>query len=140
MDDRFSMWMDPNGKPVTSKGIAHNKMILGGRYQESTYKGDVMGMKMEGTGTLGYDNAKKAFQSTWIDNMGTGIMYLSGPWEEATKTMTLTGITVDPATGKDMAVRQTLQFVDDQHQVMKMYMTPENGKEFQTMEIKLTKK
>ena len=32
---------------------------MGGRYQQSTFKGDFGGMPFEGTSTTGYDNAKK---------------------------------------------------------------------------------
>jgi hypothetical protein len=35
-------------------------------------------MPFEGISTLGYDNAKKTFFSTWIDNMGTGMMVMEG--------------------------------------------------------------
>jgi hypothetical protein len=49
-----------------------NTMILGGRYQQSMIKGNMMGMPFEGMGLLGYDNAQKLFYSTWVDNMGTG--------------------------------------------------------------------
>lgn len=31
-------------------------------------------------GIMGYDNAKKKFVSTWIDNLGTGIINMPGEW------------------------------------------------------------
>jgi hypothetical protein len=136
----ISLWMDPNGKPMTSTGTCTNKMIMGGRYQESTFAGNFMNMPMEGKGTLAYDNAKKMFQSTWIDNLGTGIMNLTGTWDDATKTMNLSGTQTDPMSGKDMKVRETFKIVDDNHQVMEMYMSPQGMNEFKSMEIKFTKK
>ncbi len=33
-----------------------------------------MGMPFEGMGIDGYDNLAKQYVSTWVDNMGTGIM------------------------------------------------------------------
>ncbi len=136
----MTMWMDAKAKPVTSTGTCTNKMVMGGRYQESFYAGDFMGSPMEGKGTLAYDNAKKAFQSSWIDNMGTGIMFLTGAWDDATKTINFSGVMTDPATGKDMKVRQTLKIVDDTHHVMEMYMSGEGISEFKSMELKFTKK
>lgn len=135
----LTMWMKPDAPPTTSTGTTVNKMILGGRYQESVHKSTMMGMPFEGHGLLAYDNAKKIFQSSWVDNMGTGIMNMEGPWDEATKSITFTGKTVDPMTGKDMGVKEIFKMVDDNHHVMEMYMT-NDGKEFKTMEIKFARK
>jgi hypothetical protein len=135
----MTMWMKPDAPPTNSTGTTVNKMILGGRYQESVHKSTMMGMPFEGHGLLAYDNAKKIFQSSWVDNMGTGIMNMEGPWDEATKSITFTGKMVDPMTGKDMGVKEIFKMVDDNHHVMEMYMT-NDGKEFTTMEIKFTRK
>ena len=80
-----SMYMAPGAPPETSKGKAVNKMILGGRYQVSEFKGTMMGQPFEGVSTLGYDKHKNIFENTWVDNMGTGIMYMEGTWDDATK-------------------------------------------------------
>ena len=97
-------------------------------------------MPFEGISTTGYDNAKKVFVTTWIDNMGTGVMELEGPWDSTTNTTTLKGKECDPTSGKDMEVRETLKMIDDKHQYMEMYMTGPDGKEYKSMEIKYTKK
>lgn len=136
----ITMWMDPSAPPTKSKSTCTNTMILGGRYQQSVNKGNFEGMPFEGISTMGYDNAKKIFQSTWVDNMGTGIMYLEGKYDPNTKTITSTGKSVDPMTGKDMGVREVFTMIDDNNQTMTMYMTPEGGKEFKSMEIKFTRK
>jgi hypothetical protein len=135
----MTMWMKPDAPPTTSTGTTVNRMILGGRYQESVHKGTFMGMPFEGRGLLAYDNAKKILQSSWVDNMGTGIMNAEGTWDEGTKSATLTGKSVDPMTGKDMGVKEIFKMLDDDHQVMEMYMV-NDGKEFKTMEIKYTRK
>jgi hypothetical protein len=134
-----TMWMDPAGPPTKSTATCTNTMILGGRYQQSHSKGDMNGMPFEGTSTVGYDNAKKIFMSTWIDNMGTGIMYTEGTYDEKTKTINFGGECVDPMSGKQMKVRETFKMIDDNNQYMEMFMT-QNGKEFKTMEIKFTRK
>lgn len=73
-----TMWWAPDSKPQISKGSCTNKMIMGGRYQQSNFKGDFAGFPFEGTSITGYDNAKKAFFSTWMDNMSTGTMKMEG--------------------------------------------------------------
>ncbi|HEX9510261.1 MAG TPA: DUF1579 domain-containing protein [Puia sp.] len=135
----LTMWMAPGAAPTTSTASCTNKMILGGRYQESKYTGTFMGMPFEGVGMLAYDNAKKVFVSSWVDNMGTGMMTLEGPWDDNSKSVTLLGKSVDPMTGKDMNVRQVFKIIDDNAQQLDMYMQM-NGQEFKTMEIKLTRK
>ncbi|WP_153798870.1 DUF1579 domain-containing protein [Foetidibacter luteolus] len=134
-----TMWMAPGAPPTTSTGTCVNKMILGGRYLEAKYSGSIMNMPFEGIGNTGYDNAKKVFMSTWIDNMGTGIIYMTGTWDAATKTITSTGKQVDPMTGKEIDIKQVYKFVDDKHEYMEMFMTVD-GQEMKTMEMKYTRK
>ncbi len=135
----ITMWMKPGAPPMNVTGESKNEMILGGRYLQSKNTGNMMGMPFEGIGVTGYDNAKKMFVSSWIDNMGTGMMYLEGVWDDATKSIKLSGKMVDPITGKDVPVKENIKFVDDNTQIMEMYMD-DNGKEFKSMEIKYTKK
>lgn len=134
------MWMDPKAPPMTSTGTATYKMVMGGRYQESEYKGNIMGQAMEGFGLLGYDNFKKVFESTWVDNMGTGTMRADGKYDPATKTFTMTGNMVDPMTGKSCTVRQTEQMVDNDTHIMTMYNSIGGAPEFKTMELTFKRK
>ncbi len=136
--EQLKFWMAPGAPATESKASCNNTMIMGDRYQQSTHKSEMNGMPFEGTGILGYDNAKKVFVSTWIDNMGTGIMYMEGKWDEKGKTIHFKGKSVDPMTGKEMQVREEFRIIDDSHQEMEMYMT-QNGKEFQSMEIKFSR-
>src|SRR5687767_13932178 len=71
-------WDKPGATPRTSTGKAVNKTILNGLYQTSSFKGNMMGMPFEGVSTTGYDNHKKKFITSWIDNMGSGIMHMEG--------------------------------------------------------------
>jgi len=134
------MWMDPKSEPMISKGECTYKMVLGGRYQETQFKGDMMGQQFEGKGVMAYDNFKKQFESTWIDNMGSGIMKTEGNYDPATKTFTMTGKLVDPMTSKECTVRETLKIVDDDTHVMTMYNTVAGQPEFKTMELTFKRK
>ncbi|MES2881965.1 MAG: DUF1579 domain-containing protein, partial [Bacteroidota bacterium] len=107
------MWMAPDAPPLESKASVTNKMIMGGRYQQSTFKGDMMGMPFEGTSTVGYDNAKKLWVSSWIDNWSTGIMNMEGTWDEATKTASYTGKMICPANNIECDIKQTVKMIDD---------------------------
>jgi hypothetical protein len=134
-----TMWMQPGAPPTNSNAECTNEMILGGRYLQSRNKGTFFGSPFEGIGIIGYDNAKKVFVNSWIDNMGTGMMYLTGTWDPATKSINFTGSMVDPAKGGDVKVREVYKIGDDNTQIMEMYSITD-GKEFKNMEIKYTRK
>ena len=138
-NEEVTFWMAPGGPPTKNQSTCTNKMIMGGRYQESIHSGMMEGMPFEGKGTLAYDNLRKVFLSTWIDNWGTGMMYMEGKYDPATKTISFSGKCVDPLVGKEVPVRETFKIIDDKTQKMEMFMT-KNGKEFKNMEIVFTRK
>ncbi len=137
--EEITMWMAPGAAPMVNKATTKNEMVMGGRYQVSKTTGNMMGMPFEGMSTLGYDNAKKEFNSTWIDNFGTGTILLTGTWDDKTHIITLKGKEFDPMTGKDLQVKQTMQFIDDDNQLIEMFIANGQG-EFKTMSIKITRK
>jgi hypothetical protein len=96
-------------------------------------------MPFEGYSIFGYDNIKKIFESTWIDNMGTGTIHMEGTYDASTKTVNLKGKEMDPMSGKEIDLRQTVQFIDDNNQLVQMFSN-RNGQEVKVMEIKLTRK
>ncbi|MFA3783314.1 DUF1579 domain-containing protein [Melioribacteraceae bacterium 4301-Me] len=132
------MWMNPNSEPSITEGNAVIETLLGGRYFKTTHTGNFMGMPFEGFSIEAYDNALQEFSSIWIDNFGTGMMYLRGKYDEPTKTITYVGASVDPIQKKEMKVKEVFKFVDDNNFSMEMYML--NGdKEVKTMEINYTR-
>ena len=136
----ITMWMSPEAEPMKSTGTMTNKMIMGGRYQVSTFKGDMMGAPFEGTSTTGYDKARKVWTSSWVDNMSTGIMNMDGTWDEASKTTTYTGKMLCPGNGQMSEMKQVMKMVDDKTQVMEMYGPDmKTGKQYKSMELKLKK-
>lgn len=134
-----TMWMDPSQPPVQSKSEATCSMIMDGRYQETHTKGEFNGMPFNGYSLVGFDNARKVYQSTWIDNMGTGMMFMEGTMDMKTHVIHFTGTSTDPMSGKVMKCREDWTIVDDKTQKMEMWMTPPAGKEFKTMEITMRK-
>ena len=136
----MTMWMSPDAPPMTNKSNVVNTMVYGGRYQQTTFKGDFMGMPFEGSSTTGYDNAKKAFFTTWMDNMSTGLMNMEGTWDEASKSMNFKGKMICPANGKECEMREVYKIVDDNTHVMEMYGPDmKTGKPYKSMEIKFTR-
>lgn len=139
-DGATTLWMAPDAPPSQTKMVCINTMIMGGRYQQAVHRGTFEGQPFEGVSTVGFDNVKKAYISTWIDNMGTGIMVMEGKYDAKTKTINFKGKQVDPVSGKELEMRENFTFVDDNTRKMEMYQKPLVGKEFKTMEIVFTRK
>lgn len=134
----IKMWLDPAAPPTTSEGTATGEALLGGRYFQMKHKSSFNGMPFEGIQTDGFDNAKKTFFSTWIDNMGTGVLVMEGKYDEAAKTLTYTGTMADML-GKDIKIREIIKIIDQNNFYMEMFQEMD-GKEFKSMELKMTKK
>ncbi len=128
------LWMAPGAEPVTSELTCENTMLLGGRYQRSTYAGTIMGMIYEGEGVTGFDNSKGAYQMTWYDIVRTDIMMMSGTYDEKTHTITLKGTMYDAVTNKDIEVKMIMRFESKDVYIMEMYTG-----EFKTLEITHTR-
>lgn len=140
-NEELTFWMGPDDtKPTKSTAVAQTKMIMNGLYQESRHTGNMMGMPFEGLSTLAYDNAAEQYISTWIDNMGSGIMIMRGNYDEASKTVKMEGECTDPMTKKQKKIREVISMIDENTQKMEMYDTAPDGKEYKNMEIIMKRK
>jgi Protein of unknown function (DUF1579) len=134
-DTTAKMWMDPSKPPQESKGVAENKMMLGGRFLEQSFEGTMMNQPFSGKGYTGYDLYKKQYVSTWMDTMGTMIMMATGTADASGKKVTLTGQVDDFMTGKKMDFKETATVIDPDHNMFEMWMPGPDGKMFKTLEI-----
>lgn len=128
-------WMAPGQPPVESSGTMHAGSMFGGRYVEHTWKGNMMGMAFEGRGTDAYDNVGKMYVSSWVDNMGTGIMYQTGTCDASATTCTYSGDVWDPMSGKKSTMKSVITWLDDNTFKNEMYGPGPDGKEAKMMEI-----
>jgi quercetin dioxygenase-like cupin family protein len=134
----MTTWYHPDSAAIQWTAKGEVKMILNGHYQEGSYTGDFMGMPFEGRSVTAFDNAKKEYVSTWIDNMGTGVMIMQGKASADGKTLELKGKMYDPAQGKEVDARETMKIIDEKTQLMEMFYV-RNGKEMKSMEMKMVK-
>lgn len=131
---QIKTWMVP-GKPAQeSTGTMDASMVLGGRYLETIHKGQMMGMAFEGHELDGYDNVTGQYFGAWIDNMGTGLMPMTGSLDASGKVMTMTGEFTDPASHKKMTYKGVSTRVDDDTLHYESYMV-DGGKEIKVMEM-----
>ena len=133
------MWPAPGAPPQESKGSATMKMILGGRYLESNFKGDFFGAPFAGIGHAGYDRYKKQYVETWMDSMSTMVMVSEGQCSDGGKSRTMTGTYDDAMTGLSTTMRSVYTMKDDDHILLEMYTKAGSTPEFKMMEIQYTR-
>jgi hypothetical protein len=128
-----------------SKGVMHCKMILGDRYLQLNYEGDMVmpdgktTMPFKGMGLAGYDKGKKKYTNVWLDEMSTGMMMTEGTADG--NVLTLEGQCVDPMSGKPLKVKEIITETDSSHHKYELHMTgPGEDKMTKVMEINYTKK
>lgn len=145
-DCKMTFWMAPGAPPSTSAGTAVRKPIMGGRYfvmdtavkmqmpgpDGQNHPVDYKGMELDG-----YDNGKGVFFSTWVDNMGTGLLKAEGSYDPASKTFTYHA-QEEMTPGTKTAVRGAVKVIDKDHYIFEWY-EDRGGKEEKTMEITYTR-
>lgn len=124
----------PGGPVDTQQAKETIRMTMNGLYQESDFSSNMMGQPMSGHSTMGFDNMRKVFVSTWIDNFGSGIIMMEGSYDEASKTLNMKGKQSDPMVNMQSDIRQEMKFADDDNYTMTMYATGPDGKEMKMMD------
>ena len=104
-----------------SKCTATYKSICGGMWIQSDFQGDLGGTKFQGHGLDGYDATKKKYTGIWVDSMSTAPMLMEGDYDEAKKTLTMTGESTNPQ-GKKEKFKAVTEHKDKDHMTFKMYM------------------
>lgn len=135
-----TVWRMPDTTAVYATIRMKSEMTMEGRYLVSNISGKIEDTTFEAMGTLGYDNAKKVFVSTWIDNFGTGITELEGNWNNAEHQLELKGKMVDPVSGKEVEARENIRAIDKDNQFLELLLYPgDKNKEHKLMEIKYSR-
>jgi hypothetical protein len=136
---KIKSWMEPDKPPVESSGTCEQKMLLGGRFLQQEFTGDMMGSTFTGIGFTGYDNHAKKYVSTWMDSMGTSILFFEGTGSADGKTITQEAHRDDPIRGP-MKWRSVTKIVNSNAFIFEMYSADKKGKEEKMMEIAYSRK
>lgn len=103
------VYWDPSSPPIESKGTTTYTMILDGRFLEQEFKGQMQmpgedgqmqSAPFEGRGLMGYNNTRKQYVGTWVDNFTTAILYMTGDVSQDGKTLTMFAEMDEPMTGE----------------------------------------
>jgi hypothetical protein len=133
--------MDPSQPAQETQSTATITALMDGRYIQEVDSGQMMGQPFSGMGLYGFDNVTGKYVSTWIDNMGTGIMTSVGTSDATGKVIRWNATMSDPMTGKASKARMVTTVTDDDHHTFEMFGVPPGGKkEMKMMTIEYARK
>lgn len=135
------MWKAPDTEPMISTTNATITPMYDGRYVKCEYEGQMPGMgTFNGLGLYGYDNIAQEFQSTWIDNHSSGVMYGTGKLSSDGTTLTWTYSYHCPINKKPTTLREIDRITGANTKTMEMWgKDPKTGEEFKMMQIDFTR-
>jgi hypothetical protein len=133
-DAKMKCWMEPDQPPAESTGRSEYRVVFGGRFLQHEFAGEMMGSPFQGFGVIGYDNHEQKYVSTWMDSMGTSLLYFEGTGSADGKAVIQECRHDDPIRGP-VTWRSVTRFVDENTHAFEMYSTCEGGKEEKIMEI-----
>lgn len=126
--------------PEESKGTSTSQWLLKNRFLQQKVKGKAMGQAFNGVGVTGYDNLREEYQSVWMDDMSTSMMWSTGKRDPAANTIEQTGTASDPMKGEKNAwYRTQLKVVSKNEHIYEMFSKGQDGKEYKSMEIHYTR-
>lgn len=143
----FKMYMQgPGSDPIVTKGTSTIKWVLGGRYLQEEYKGEMLnpmtGQKMpyEGIGMQGYNNTRNIYEGTWASSMDTSIYTMKGTWPPNSNVINMYGEMDEPMMkmyGRTVNYRTTV--VDKDTRKFEIFDLAA-GPDFKVIEIMYTRK
>ena len=134
----IKIWSEPDKPAQEAVGACERNMILGGRYLHEEFVGEMNGSPFTGIGFTGYNNQTKRFISTWMDTMGTNILFFEGKEGGDGQSIVLESQAQDPVRGT-MKWRETARIVDDNTNIFELSGADSSGKQYQ-MHITYTRK
>ena len=119
---------------MKSKGTETDKLGVGGLFLITDVKSDMDGMAFDAHSIWGYDEHKKKYTGSWVDNMSTAIWPFEGTVDEAGKVFTLTMEGPDPHTEKMIKIKLVHEISGKDARSLTLVMPGPDGKE---MEMKI---
>jgi len=121
--------MAPDQPAMKSKGTETDKFAVGGLFLMTDMKSDMEGMSFEAHSIWGYDEHKKKYTGSWVDNMSTAIWPFEGTVDDAGKVFTLTMEGPDPMSGKTIKIKFVHEITGKDARTLTLFMPGPDGKE-----------
>ncbi|MFN0204759.1 MAG: DUF1579 family protein [Planctomycetota bacterium] len=121
------MWMgastgDPTPPMEDTKGSCEANWLYDGRWIQSKTKFNMMGMAVESTVLMGYDNYKKKFVFSKVDNVTTNMLFAEGVLDRTGKNLVFYGPLDEPITNEhDKPVKYAYRMLNKDKYVLEIH-------------------
>ena len=133
-------WMDPSKPPQESKGTYEVRWILDGRFLYGELTSQLMGMPFKAVDIIGYDNYKKHYVQSHMDNMSTALYTAEGKLDFSRQVMTAFGkmdeVGMDE---RDKLAKYVTRVLNKDKYVFEAYDEVGGPNEFKALEIVYTR-
>jgi len=137
---KTKMWMGgPGSQAVESDGTSEVEWVLGGRYLLDRHQGSLMGQPYEGMGLTGYDNYRNMYTGSWLSNMSTNMLIMTGTRHPQTGVFTYYGEMDEPGI---KVIGRTVKYVTriiDRNQYVFEIIDLHAGDDYKVIEITYTR-
>ena len=123
--------MAPDQPAMKSTGTETDKFIVGGLFLMTDVKSEMGGMAFDAHSIWGYDEHKKKYTGSWVDNMSTAIWPFEGTVDDAGKVFTLTMEGPNPMDGKLFKIKLVHEITGKDTRKLTLFMPGMDGKEMQ---------
>lgn len=131
---KVTMWMGPDQAPMVEEAVADVTWLLGGRFLQWKQTGNFGDMPFEGMAIEGYNNGDGRYESVWLDNFGTILLFFSGSCSDDGKHREMTTKFADVVAGGMVDYRTEYQWIDSDHFTYSAFMNKGDG-EFRNLRI-----
>jgi hypothetical protein len=140
-EQTIQWWPRRHAEAIVSKGTASFEWILGGRFMQGQYAGELAGAPFNGLELIGYDNNRQEYVVLWLDDMSTSVIISRGKFDEARNARLMSGRHDDIMTGqRDQPFRQEIRFDDEDTMIHEMFGPALGGGEYRVMRIRSVRK
>lgn len=129
------IWSAPDTEPDETTGTATGRWILGERFVETRYRGEVMGKAFEGLKIEGFEKATQEYVTTWRDNLGTYTMVFKGRCGTTCETRTMTAEFFDPVSNQKLQIRGVTTLLEEGGYSYESTILTPTGLAFKNMEL-----
>ncbi len=149
-DTAHKMWWGGPGTPANeSKGVSEVTWTLGRRFMREEIKsefpmpredGQMQNVSFTGIGYTGFDNYRKMYVGSWMDNMGTQMLGMKGAVDPSGKVFTFYGEMDEPMLNvHGRLVKYVTRVINNDKHVFEMYDL-HAGDDYKVMEIVYTRR
>jgi hypothetical protein len=121
----------PNAPPLPSRGVSVGRIGCGGRWLLVDFKNET---GFEGHGVYGYDPGRRAYVSTWVDNMRSFLVVATGSYDADRRVMTYTSEASLPD-GRQLRWREETERLDADTRRFRQFFPGPDGADFETMSV-----